>query len=195
MPVCSLMCLVSMSDLAKVRLQRSQTWGRRLPATWAGFPAAVTWLPTTSIDRVLCREAMCFERRSATAKIWPHTGQTKTASPDETADSVDSRSPSWRSALIRFPPRFVDRDRPLPRADFFLDEFSDCATEVSISEVKLNPEPRTERSRGESWGVVGTSESRLSRFDGMTWNGLCRSLPRCCRANLSSQLATRSGLR
>jgi hypothetical protein len=55
------MCLVSMSDLAKVLLQRSHMCGNRLPP---------------SVDRDLCLEAMCFASRSAIEKICPQIGQT-----------------------------------------------------------------------------------------------------------------------
>jgi len=54
-PVCNRMCRVSMSDRAKVRLQRSHICDKRLPL---------------SVDRDLCRDAMCLAKRSPMVKIW-----------------------------------------------------------------------------------------------------------------------------
>ena len=62
------MCLVNMSDLAKVLLQRSHMCGSRLPP---------------SVDRDLCLEAMCLASLSAMPKTWPQMEQTKTTSADE----------------------------------------------------------------------------------------------------------------
>ena len=202
------MCLVSMSERAKVRLQRSHIWGNRLPPLLLLPKSAGTAL-------ALCLEAMCLARRSGMEKIWPQTGQTKMASPpagggvELPATSGPSSECSRTPLAVRTlrPPRFVDLERPRPRLFGFL--FEDIVTSAAGMDTST-VRPRTDRSRGDSW-VEEASDSKEPRLPGLiNWNGVVvvvavdvvdvdgeaawrRGFPLPCR-KMSHSLKFRSGL-
>ena len=134
-----------MSDLANVRLQRSQTCGILEAVEAAEVEAA--WLSALVLASkvvclVLCRVERCFVSLSAPPKCCPQTGHAITASLRTSGDAIP------RPGCSEGRPRVEDRDRPLPLPALF--------RETSEAQGRLTL--LTDKSSGESWIEVAVDD-------------------------------------